>query len=72
MNPPLETPIDSDFQPLLAVIYGKHAIVLIPRGDKWEVRTIYVSPVCLAKLLSEILLWHIAILPLQKSKNILV
>ncbi len=35
---------------LPAVIYGKHAIVLLPRGDKWEVRTIYISPVCLAPL----------------------
>jgi len=29
------------------------------------------QPVCLAKLFSEILLWYIAILPLQKSKKIL-
>lgn len=45
MNSPLKIPIDPDFQPLPAVIYGKHAIVLLPRGDKWEVRTIYISPV---------------------------
>lgn len=50
MNSPLTTPLDPDFQPLPAVLYGKHAIVLLPRGDKWEVRTIYISPVCLAKL----------------------
>jgi hypothetical protein len=52
MNPSLTTPINSDFQPLPAIIYGKHAIVLLPRGDKWEVRTIYISPVCLAPLFS--------------------
>jgi len=49
MNPPSNS-TDPDFQPLPAVIYGKHAIVLLPRGNKWEVRTIYISPVCLAKL----------------------
>ncbi|NEQ24856.1 MAG: hypothetical protein F6K28_38315 [Microcoleus sp. SIO2G3] len=52
MNYSLSMPIDSDFHPLPAVIYGNHAIVLIPRGDKWEVRTIYISPVCLAQLFS--------------------
>lgn len=52
MNPPLTAPIDPDFQPLPAVICGKHAIVLLPRGDKWKVRTIYISPVCLASLFS--------------------
>lgn len=52
MNLPLDTPLDPDFQPLPAVIYGKHALVLLPRGDKWEVRTIYISPVCLAPLFS--------------------
>lgn len=32
--------------------YRNHAIVLLPRGDKWEVRTIYISPVCPAKVFS--------------------
>lgn len=52
MNSPLPIPMAPDFQPLPAVIYGKHAIVLLPRGDKWEVRIIYISPVCLATLFS--------------------
>jgi hypothetical protein len=52
MNPSLTTTLDPDFQPLPAVIYGKHALVLLPRNDKWEVRTIYISPVCLAPLFS--------------------
>ena len=38
---------DPDLRPLPASIYRNHAIVLLPRGDKWEVRTIYISPVCL-------------------------
>jgi len=33
MNPPFQTPTDPDFQPLPAVIYSKHAIVLLPRGS---------------------------------------
>ncbi len=52
MNSPLPIPLDPDHEPLPAVIYDKHAIVLLPRGDKWEVRTIYISPVCLAPLFS--------------------
>ena len=46
------TSLDPDCQPLPAVIYGNHALLLLPRGDKWEVRTIYISPVCLAPLFS--------------------
>lgn len=41
-----------DKRPLPASIYRNHAIVLLLRGDKWEVRTIYISPVCLAKVFS--------------------
>ncbi len=44
-NPP-------DLLPLPAAIYRNHAIVLLPRGDSWEVRTIYISPVCLAQVFS--------------------
>lgn len=44
------TPNDPDLSLLPAVIYRNHAIVLLSRGDKWEVRTIYISPVCLAQV----------------------
>ena len=44
------TPNASDLSPLPASLYRNHAIVLLPRGDKWEVRTIYISPVCLAQV----------------------
>lgn len=46
------TPNDPNLRPLPASIYRNHAIVLLPRGDKWEVRTIYISPVCLAQVFS--------------------
>lgn len=46
------TPDHPDLCPLPASIYRNHAIVLLPRGDKWEVRTIYISPVCLAQVFS--------------------
>ena len=46
------TPDDPDLSPLPASIYRNHAIVLLPRGDHWEVRTIYISPVCLAQVFS--------------------
>ena len=46
------TPDDSNLRPLPASIYRNHAIVLLPRGDNWEVRTIYISPVCLAQVFS--------------------
>ena len=52
MNLPPSAPIDSELQPLPALLYGNHAILLLPRGDKWEVRTTYISPVCLAPLFS--------------------
>ncbi len=50
MNNPLTNPNDPDLRPLPALIYRNQAIVLLPRGDKWEVRIIYISPVCLAEL----------------------
>ncbi len=51
-NPTPMTPNKPDLHPLPASIYRNHAIFLLPRGDKWEVRTIYISPVCLAKVFS--------------------
>jgi len=48
MNPP--------FQTQLTLIFSRcqqsstQARDVLPRGNKWEVRTIYISPVCLAKL----------------------
>lgn len=52
MNPPASTPDQPDICPLPAMIYRNHAIVLLPRGNQWEVRTIYISPVCLARAFS--------------------
>jgi len=41
-NPPLP--------PLPAFLDRNHALLLVPRGEQWEVRMLYISPICLAPL----------------------
>lgn len=41
-NPPL--------LPLPAALDRNHALLLVPRGNEWEVRMIYISPICLSPL----------------------
>lgn len=36
--------------PLPAALDRNHALLLIPRADQWEVRMIYISPICLSPL----------------------
>ena len=42
--------LPTSLAPLPAALDRDHALLLIPRANQWEVRMMYISPICLSPL----------------------